>query len=503
MLTGLIVAILVSTLQFFVTWHKREVKYDTLLADIQNYVSSYFTDLKTTTDALQPLVANSCQQVGAKLTSSAAFSLNVRAFLLVKDGIAFCSSATGSMFTPILDLIPNLDISRNIDVELLPGTPMMPDKPAIMIWHRNASFNDSGVFTSLNINLAPYLLYTARQDDFDGIAIIVGNTAISTFSSRIIDVSALPHTSWRQATLEGIPLKIRLYAQEWNYTDVWYSILLGCMAGIIAALLLWYYIYSIRLRPGKDILNAIKHNQFYVVYQPVVEMQTLEVKGVEVLLRWNHPTTGEIPPDAFIHYAESQKMIVPLTQHLFKLIALDAPALQKVLPVGAKLGINIAPTHLHGETFKDDIRHLHASLPANYFQIVLEITERDMLNQHEATKLFEWLHSAGFEIAIDDFGTGHSALIYLERFTVDYLKIDRGFINAIGTETLTSPVLDAVLTLSKRLNMLTVAEGVETPEQARWLREHGVHFFQGYWISRPLKLADFVRWMAQPNKPTW
>lgn len=195
MLTGLIVAILVSTLQFFVTWHKREVKYDTLLADIQNYVSSYFTDLKTTTDALQPLVANSCQQVGAKLTSSAAFSLNVRAFLLVKDGIAFCSSATGSMFTPILDLIPNLDISRNIDVELLPGTPMMPDKPAIMIWHRNASFNDSGVFTSLNINLAPYLLYTARQDDFDGIAIIVGNTAISTFSSRIIDVSALPHTS--------------------------------------------------------------------------------------------------------------------------------------------------------------------------------------------------------------------------------------------------------------------------------------------------------------------
>ena len=177
--------------------------------------------------------------------------------------------------------------------------------------------------------------------------------------------------------------------------------------------------------------------------------------------------------------------------------------LQKVLPEGAKLGINIAPTHLHGETFKDDIQRLYACLPANYFQLVLEITERDMLHQNKAIELFEWLHSAGFEIAIDDFGTGHSALIYLERFTVDYLKIDRGFINAIGTETLTSPVLDAVLTLSKRLNMLTVAEGVETPEQARWLRDRGVHFFQGYWISRPLKLADFVRWMAQPNKPTW
>ena len=84
MLTGLIVALLVSTLQFFVTWHKRDIKYDTLLSDIQNYVSSYFADLKSTTDDLQPLVANSCQQVAAQLTSSAAFSLNVRAFLLVK-----------------------------------------------------------------------------------------------------------------------------------------------------------------------------------------------------------------------------------------------------------------------------------------------------------------------------------------------------------------------------------------------------------------------------------
>lgn len=89
MLTGLIVALLVSTLQFLVTWHKREVKYETLLADIQNYVSSYFADLKTTTDALQPLLEKNCQQVAAKLTSSAAFNLNVRAFLLVKNGIAF------------------------------------------------------------------------------------------------------------------------------------------------------------------------------------------------------------------------------------------------------------------------------------------------------------------------------------------------------------------------------------------------------------------------------
>ncbi|EYI84284.1 phage resistance protein [Salmonella enterica subsp. enterica serovar Heidelberg str. CVM24388] len=94
-------------------------------------------------------------------------------------------------------------------------------------------------------------------------------------------------------------------------------------------------------------------------------------------------------------------------------------------------------------------------------------------------------------------------MIYLERFTLDYLKIDRGFIQAIGTETVTSPVLDTVLTLSRRLNMLTVAEGVETPEQARWLRDHGVNYLQGYWISRPLPLKDFVLWMSAPSVPEW
>lgn len=502
-LTGIIVALLVSSLQFFTSWHQRNAKYETLTSNIQNYIETFFADLENTTNTLQPLIKDDCSQVSAQLTSSAAFSQNVRAFLLVKDGIAFCSSATGSMDTPIKQLVPNLDITKNIDMDLQSGTPMMPNKPAIMIWYRNPALKNSGVFTSLNVNLAPYLLYNARQDDFKGVALIVDNTAISTFSRQLVPVTDLPDTPWHSATLAKFPMEVRFYADTWSYKDVGYAVMLGCMMGIIAALLLWYYIYVIRLRPGKDILTAIKHDQFYVVYQPVVEMQTLEVKGVEILLRWRHPTTGEIPPDAFIHYAESQQMIVPLTQHLFKLVARDAPTLQKVLPKGAKLGINIAPTHLHGESFKEDIQALSATLPTHYFQIVLEITERDMLDQHEATKLFEWLHSAGFEIAIDDFGTGHSALIYLERFTVDYLKIDRGFINAIGTETLTSPVLDAVLTLSRRLNMLTVAEGVETLEQARWLRDRGVHFFQGYWISRPLKLADFVRWMTKPDMPKW
>lgn len=202
----------------------------------------------------------------------------------------------------------------------------------------------------------------------------------------------------------------------------------------------------------------------------------------------------------FINTAETQQVIVPLTHHLLALIARDAPALQKVLPAGSKLGLNISPSHLHADEFQDDLRQFAASMPANHFNVVLEITERAMIDKNKSLAIFDWLHEQGFEIAIDDFGTGHSALIYLERYKFDYLKIDRGFVQAIGTETVTSPVLDAVLTLSRRLQLMTVAEGVETPEQAEWLRKHGVNFLQGYWLSRPLPLEELIAAHDEPAK---
>lgn len=498
-ITGLITALLLGTLQFFWSYHKREAKFDALIVDLRVYMESYFGELKTSIDTLQPLTLNNCQDVRAELTSRAAFSINVRAFLLVRDKNAFCSSATGPMNVPMEELIPDIHINKQLDMVLLPGTPMLPHTPAIAIWYRNPLVKDGGVFTSVNLNLTPYLIYTARQDEFTGIAVVIGNYALSTRSGSLVNAQDLPDAPTRTASLKEVPLTIRLYAEPWTSDELLFALLFGLVCGIAAGSLN-FYVMTIRLNPGKEILTAIKRGQFYVVYQPVVDAKALNMTGVEVLMRWKHPVMGEIPPDAFISFAEAQQLIVPLTLHLFDLIIKDAPALQTVLPPGAKLGINIAPGHLHSEGFKDAMRTFSAALPPDHFQTVLEITERDMIQQREASQLFEWLHHEGFEIAIDDFGTGHSALIYLERFTMDYLKIDRGFVNAIGTETVTSPVLDAVLTLARRLNMVTVAEGVETPEQAAWLREHGVNYLQGYWISRPMPLEQFVKW--QPDLPS-
>ncbi len=140
-------------------------------------------------------------------------------------------------------------------------------------------------------------------------------------------------------------------------------------------------------------------------------------------------------------------------------------------------------------------------MPHDHFQYVFEITERAVVENSNAAALFNWLHQRGIKIAVDDFGTGHSALIYLEKYAFDYLKIDRGFVQSIGTETITSPVLDTVLQLSKKLNLMSVAEGVETDEQASWLINRGVTHLQSYLFSRPLPpeqvKAFFLRQTSQ------
>ncbi len=497
---GLLIALAAGLAQYSIFHHRRAAQFDNTISSLQNYLDNYFNQILVTIDSLQPLTMDPCKAVSSELTERAAFSMNVRAFLLVKDHIAYCSSATGPMSLGLKELVPDLDLTKSHVMGIVSGTPMMPTTPAFVLWVKSPLLENRGIFASINANLMPWVLYSSKQSPYNGVALVVnGKTAISTFSSKPLTLDQIPDTAVRHVKIKGVPLEIYLYSNALSTDNSLYSLLLGLTCGLIGGLLC-LYILAIRSRPGKEILAAIKHRQFYVVYQPVVDAKNRQITGVEALMRWSHPTVGNIPPDAFISYAEAQDLIVPLTHHLFELIARDAQVLKDLLPPGAKLGINIAPSHLHAESFQHDIRHLAASLPDNYFQIVLEITERDMLNQERAMSLFAWLRGEGIEIAIDDFGTGHSALIYLERFTLDYLKIDRGFVNAIGRETITSPVLDAVLTLTHRLNLVTVAEGVETEEQAAWLRDHGVDFLQGYLISRPLTLQQLIVEYRKPAK---
>ena len=158
-------------------------------------------------------------------------------------------------------------------------------------------------------------------------------------------------------------------------------------------------------------------------------------------MRWRHPVVGEIPPDVFINGRnpadDRAANPSPARADRQRRCGVEAYSAAR-----RELGLNISPAHLQADSFRDDMLRFAAALPADHFHVVLEVTERAMIDKKN-----RWLTSRlhrRFEIAIDDFGTGHSALIYLERYNFDYLKIDRGFVQAIGTETVTSPVLDAV-----------------------------------------------------------
>jgi sensor c-di-GMP phosphodiesterase-like protein len=266
---------------------------------------------------------------------------------------------------------------------------------------------------------------------------------------------------------------------------------------LLASPLLVYAVYRYYKRQfslGMELRKAIRANEFHVAYQPLVDILTGDCVGVEALLRWKHPLFGSVVPDIFISVAEETGMIVPLTRHLFFLVARDWS--KASLPEGFHLSLNIAGEHLESAEIIEDVALLQRNLGTRQPKLLLEITERKVVpGNQDVLDNIRALQTKGIKIAIDDFGTGHSSLSYLEQFSVDYLKIDRGFIASINTDAVSAPVLDMIIALGIRLGLTLVAEGVETANQVEYLRAKGVRLAQGYFFSPPLSIDALKLWL--------
>lgn len=480
-----------TSVTLFLIDHQRSQYQHKIETRTQKFAVNYLDHLQEMMQQIMPLTGKPCEQAQSDLTYRAAFTAGVRTFVLVKDGFAYCSSATGNMMLRMSHIYSEIDWHKPLDMALQQGTPMVPGKPAIAVWLRQPGPGNTGILATLDLTLAPYLLLSSPDRDTPGFAIVIGKHAVTTFGTNMMPLAQLPKNHTSQLSVPGYPLSMIFYHQSLTANDIRLTVLGSLVLSLMVGAL-YYYMQILRQSPERALMRGIKHNEIFVEYQPVFHSATNTIAGLEALIRWQHPTEGRIPPDLFIPYAESEGLIVALTRHLFRRIEADIPQLVQALPRGAKLGINLAPSHLNAPSFHDDITELLAKLPTDYFTVVFEITERGMVEEQNALEEFDWLHRQGVEIAVDDFGTGHSALIYLQRFTLDYLKIDRGFVNTIGQDTATAPVLDAVISLSKKLKMLTVAEGVETAEQVSFLQERDVNFMQGYYFSKPLGIEEFV-----------
>jgi EAL domain-containing protein (putative c-di-GMP-specific phosphodiesterase class I)/GGDEF domain-containing protein len=237
-----------------------------------------------------------------------------------------------------------------------------------------------------------------------------------------------------------------------------------------------------RVQAEEALRAAIGRREFVPYYQTIVDARTGELRGVEALARWRHPTRGVLSPAHFIELAEQTGLIVPLTLQLAELAMAQVSRWRRRHP-GLTLSLNLAPSHLLVDSLPADLLRLlgESGLPAEALQ--LEITESEAVQRYEAVAS---LADLGVRIAIDDFGTGYSSLAHLKRLTVHTLKIDQSFVRGLAAQVEDRAIVRTVVTLAQTLGLSVVAEGVETEEQRAILVELGVQDAQGYLFSRPL-----------------
>lgn len=237
--------------------------------------------------------------------------------------------------------------------------------------------------------------------------------------------------------------------------------------------------------------KALRNDELFLLYQPVVDLGSGRCIGVEALLRWRRSSGELIGPDLFIPLAEQTGMITRVTARVLQLVERDTSAFLHTHP-DFHVAINLAASDLHSNAIVAALEPMLAASGPGTANVVVEITERGILDIEAARPVIGALRGRGVHVAIDDFGTGYAGLSYLESLQVDFLKIDRSFIETIGTGAPTNQVVGHIIAMASAMGLRMVAEGIETPAQADYLRERGVQFAQGWLFGKPRRFEEVV-----------
>ena len=245
--------------------------------------------------------------------------------------------------------------------------------------------------------------------------------------------------------------------------------------------------------PVADIERALHAGEFVPYYQPIVDIRSGQLRGAEVLVRWKKSDGSLVLPGAFIPLAESSGLIRELTRDLMRRVCAEAGGALGRRP-GMKISFNFAGKLFSDELIVKDVRKIFSASPIKLSQVVLEVTERDPIeNFTEARQIIAALQGLGVRIAIDDVGTGHSGLSYMLKLGVDIIKIDKMFVDAIGTDRNSTTIVETLVDLAHNMRMDVIAEGVENFEQVIHLRDLGVRSAQGYVFAPPLPGGAFLQ----------
>ena len=248
-----------------------------------------------------------------------------------------------------------------------------------------------------------------------------------------------------------------------------------------------------RLELETGLWRAIERQEFVLHYQPLVDLKTGNIRGMEALLRWQHPEFGLVPPLDFIPLAEETGLIVPIGEWVLKTACAQIKTWHDAGFPALHVAVNLSSKQLRNKKLIDAVKRSldAAGLEACYLDV--ELTESVLMQDMDlATTILKELKAVGVSVSLDDFGTGYSSLSYLKRFPIDYLKIDRSFVHDITQDSFGAGLVQAIIAMANVLKIKVIAEGVETREQMEFLRRHGCDITQGYYCSRPLAVETFT-----------
>jgi diguanylate cyclase (GGDEF)-like protein/PAS domain S-box-containing protein len=253
-----------------------------------------------------------------------------------------------------------------------------------------------------------------------------------------------------------------------------------------------------RVRLANDLRSALSQGQFSVHYQPIVELATGTIHKAEALLRWQHPLRGLVSPAEFIPIAESTGLIVDIGEWVFQQAARQVQRWRSLYAANFQISVNRSPVQFHSSTDQAppwNMQLLAMGLPGD--ALALEITEGLLLDAGDTitAQLME-MSECGIQVSLDDFGTGYSSLSYLQRYDIDYLKIDQSFVRDLVPGATDLALCKAIIVMAHELGMKVVAEGVETEAQRDLLTASGCDYAQGYLFARPMPAAEFEAYLA-------
>ena len=242
-----------------------------------------------------------------------------------------------------------------------------------------------------------------------------------------------------------------------------------------------------RLELESGLRRAIANHELRVYYQPEVEIDTGRIAGMEALVRWESPDRGLVPPSEFIAVAEESGLILPIGRWVLREACRQAKEWEEQYKIPLAVSVNLSGRHFQQSTLIEEVSEVIAATRINPAHLILEITETVAMEGAETTiDVLRKLKSIGICLAIDDFGTGFSSLAYLKRFPVDYLKIDKSFVDGVAEDGHDTAIVEAVIALGHALGLKLIAEGVESSEQVEQLRLLGSEIGQGYYYGTPL-----------------